>query len=83
MDLYTAGPPCQPYSSSVARNGLEDVGSIESGARNRGTVLFDVLGCIVAKRPKVFIIEEVGALMQGSTEPVFNTALRALKASLG
>jgi site-specific DNA-cytosine methylase len=80
VDFYSAGPPCQPYSKSGRKMGLDDSGNMEKGDANRGLVLLDVVGYIVSRRPKTFVIEEVEGLNQGEMEPLFRKILKMLKA---
>lgn len=79
VDHYVAGPPCQPYSLSGKRGGLQDAGTKESGNSNRGLVLLDVVGYIINRRPKTFIIEEVQGLIVGDAKPVFENAISMLR----
>lgn len=50
VDLFVGGSPCQPYSLSGKRLGLEDV---------RGTLFYDFARIIKDIQPKVFIYENV------------------------
>ncbi len=54
VDLYIAGPPCQPWSAMGQRKGLED---------GRGIVFFSVLSYIETRRPRAVIIENVKGLL--------------------
>ena len=49
-DILIAGFPCQPYSIAGLRKGLAD---------DRGKVFNDILRIIKAKKPKVFLLENV------------------------
>ena len=49
-DILLAGFPCQPYSIAGLRKGLAD---------DRGKVFNDILRIIKAKKPKVFLLENV------------------------
>ena len=53
VHLYTAGPPCQPFSSEGLGGGVTDV---------RGQVLFSVLSYIETQKPVTFMIENVAGL---------------------
>ena len=55
VDVYVAGPPCQPWSSAGQQMGLEDL-------RGRGVLLFATLEYIRARRPAVIILENVANL---------------------
>jgi DNA-cytosine methyltransferase len=54
VDLYVAGFPCQAFSLAGKQLGFEDV---------RGTLFFNSADYIRAKRPKVFILENVKGLL--------------------
>ena len=53
VDLYVAGPPCQPWSSIGCRRGLDDI---------RGTVFYHVLNFVRLRRPRAALIENVRGL---------------------
>ncbi len=53
LDLYTSGPPCQPFSSEGLQRGVGD---------HRGVVFLQVLRTIRLLRPRCFIIENVATL---------------------
>ena len=55
VDLYTAGPPCQPFSSEGQGAGVHDA---------RGMVFQRVLETIKVVRPTMFILENVTGLKQ-------------------
>ena len=54
IDLYIAGFPCQPFSSAGNRGGFKDT---------RGSVFWNCLDVIKAKRPMYFILENVKGLL--------------------
>ena len=53
IDLYTAGPPCQPFSMAGLQNGLHD---------KRAHVLLRVLQTIKTIQPLTFALENVKPL---------------------
>tara|TARA_R100000700_G_scaffold24778_1_gene31632 strand:+ start:3 stop:1115 length:1113 start_codon:yes stop_codon:yes gene_type:complete len=54
VDLYVAGFPCQTFSMAGKRQGFDDT---------RGTLFFDLLKYLEAKKPKYFILENVKGLL--------------------
>ena len=54
VDLYVAGPPCQPWSAMGQQRGLNDI---------RGTVFYHVLNFVRQRRPRVALIENVRGLI--------------------
>lgn len=50
FDVFTGGFPCQPYSLAGKKEGLADV---------RGTLFFDIIRILKAKRPESFLLENV------------------------
>ena len=79
VTIYVAGPPCQPFSGAGRREGLKDTGSEESGNQNRGTVLLDVIGYIINRHPKMFLIEEVKGLNTGAAKKLFDKVINMLQ----
>lgn len=67
LDLYVAGPPCQPWSAYGKNRGLDD----EAG---RGMPLQDVFERIKVLKPDCWIIEEVKHI----TSKVHNASLEDL-----
>src|SRR6185437_2543803 len=57
LDLLTAGPPCQTFSTTGRRRTVED---------SRGTLLWRTLDYIEVFKPKVFIIENVRGLLSAA-----------------
>ena len=49
VDLYTAGPPCQPFSSDGRHGGIED---------ERGLAFLRVLETVGNVKPRAFVIEK-------------------------
>ncbi|NBT36134.1 MAG: DNA (cytosine-5-)-methyltransferase [Betaproteobacteria bacterium] len=50
FDVFAGGFPCQPYSMAGKKEGLADV---------RGTLFFDIVRILKAKRPDSFLLENV------------------------
>ena len=69
VDLYVAGFPCQAFSLAGKRKGLEDT---------RGTLFFDLLKYLKAKKPKYFILENVKGLLSSNGGRTFLTILDCL-----
>ena len=74
VDIYTAGFPCQPWSSEGKRRGFED----PSG---QGRVFFHIATYIKERRPKAFLLENVAALTSKTHEKAFGEMLGTLRAS--
>lgn len=63
VDMYITGSPCQSFSTTGKRAGLEDI---------RGIVIFSVIDYISAQEPKVFIIENVSNLLVHDSGKTWN-----------
>jgi DNA (cytosine-5)-methyltransferase 1 len=77
-DILTAGFPCQPFSiAGVSKK--KSLGR-EHGFRDvtQGTLFFDVLRIIEAKRPKAFLLENVKNLRSHDKGRTFRIILDAL-----
>mgnify|MGYP001826626177 CR=1 FL=1 len=59
MDLFVAGPPCQPFSAQGQRAGADDA---------RASLLFQVVLWICRKKPLTFCIEQVRGLQSQHPE---------------
>ena len=57
VDLYVAGPPCQPWSGLGRGAGLDDLAG-------RGIVFYSVLKYVQERRPRACIIENVRGLVE-------------------
>ena len=67
--MYVAGFPCQAFSIAGNRDGFED---------SRGTLFFDLLQYLKAKRPKYFILENVRGLTNHDNGQTFKVIVDAL-----
>lgn len=73
-DVLTAGFPCQPFSK---------IGKLHGFADARGTLFWDVLRILKAKRPKAFVLENVANLVNHDKGQTFKTILDGLENELG
>ena len=55
IDIYCAGPPCQDYSKAGTKTG---------DSSERGSVIFNCVEAIVAKKPKIAVLENVPGMQQ-------------------
>lgn len=69
-DLFVGGFPCQPFSYSGLRKGLEDT---------RGTLFFDFARIISEKRPTAILIENVAGFAKHDKGRTLQTVLRVLE----
>lgn len=73
FDVLCAGFPCQAFSKAGARLGLKD--------RTRGTLFFEIVRILQAKKPKWFILENVRNLVGhdgGNTWRIIQEGIREL-----
>ena len=71
FDVLLAGFPCQAFSSAGRRRGFDDA---------RGTLFFDVIRILKAKKPEGFILENVEGLVNHDGGRTFGIMLDNLKA---
>ena len=72
VDLYVGGFPCQPFSLSGLQKGFAD---------NRSDCLFKFLSLMQAKKPRMFLMENVKNLIshdKGATFKVIQTLLKEM-----
>lgn len=69
-DLLLAGFPCQPFSIIGHRKGFEDT---------RGTLFFEIARILQAKRPKLFVLENVKMLRGHNGGQTLNRIMEALR----
>lgn len=69
FDLLVGGFPCQAFSIAGKRRGFEDT---------RGTLFFDLARILQAKRPRLFIFENVKGLLNHDGGKTFRTILTAI-----
>lgn len=82
VDVFTGGPPCQPFSQAATqrflkgddrfkRQGFDDL--------EKGTLLFDYVSYIEYFRPKVFLLENVPGLLEIDGGRQLDDALKRLR----
>ncbi len=69
-DILLAGFPCQSFSIIGHRKGFEDT---------RGTLFFEIARILEAKRPKVFVLENVKMLKGHDKGQTLNRIMEALR----
>lgn len=74
-DILLAGFPCQPFSHIGKREGFKH--------ETQGTLFFDVLRILKAKRPKSFLLENVKGLLSHDKGNTLKVILRSLHEELG
>lgn len=74
FDVLTGGFPCQPFSQAGFKKGFSDV---------RGTLFFDIVRIIDAKRPVAFFIENVRGLLNHDNGKTFAKIKEVIEQDLG
>jgi len=74
IDILTAGFPCQPFSSIGKREGFEHP--------TQGTLFYDVVRILKAKKPKAFILENVEGLLTHNHGKTLSVILDTLSVSI-
>ena len=69
FDLLVGGFPCQAFSIAGKRKGFEDT---------RGTLFFDLARILRAKRPRLFVFENVKGLLSHDNGKTFRTIIGAI-----
>lgn len=72
IDIVLGGFPCQAFSIAGYRKGFED-------EKGRGTLFFEILRIIKAKKPKAILLENVKNLVSHDNGNTFRVILEALK----
>lgn len=68
-DFLIAGFPCQSFSIAGKREGFDDI---------RGTLFFDIVRVLNAKKPKIFLLENVKNLVSHDNGNTIKTILQNL-----
>jgi len=71
FDILTAGFPCQPFSYAGRNEGFKD--------KTKGTLFFKILEILEAKKPKMFLLENVKGLKSHEKGKTMETILSSLE----
>ena len=74
VDVFVAGPPCQPYSSEGRGAGSSDP---------RSAVINPILDYIKSSRPKLWVLENVPRFQSADDGGVFQSVMNELTSILG
>ena len=69
FDVLCAGFPCQPFSNAGLKKGFGDT---------RGTLFYDIAKILEAKKPKVFMLENVKGLKSNNKGNTLKVILKVL-----
>ncbi len=72
-DILFAGFPCQPFSKGGLQKGLSEL--------TQGTLFHEIMRIIMARRPKLVILENVANLVGHDEGRTWNTIVEALRAA--
>jgi len=73
-DILTGGFPCQPFSIAGKRNGFDD---------DRSNVFWTITRILIAKKPKLVVLENVKNIMSIDGGETFKVILETLKNTCG
>jgi len=74
FDVLTGGFPCQPFSHAGFKKGFGDV---------RGTLFYDIVRQMKAKKPAAFFLENVSHLLKHDEGKTFQTIRHVIEEELG
>jgi DNA (cytosine-5)-methyltransferase 1 len=83
IDVFTGGPPCQPFSQAAAQRFLKGDERFKRKGfddHEKGTLLFDYINYIEYFKPKVFVLENVPGLLSLDDGVQLSEALSRLRA---
>lgn len=74
FDILTGGFPCQPFSHAGFKKGFADT---------RGTLFYNIVEIIKAKKPSAFFLENVSHLLKHDNGATFETIKNTIEDELG